>query len=400
MLHKLVDQNIVKNSTVGLYRDDGILALSSKSGRQHEKTKNKISDFFKSEGFSIEFSPVDTFVDYLDVRLFTDKSHQSYHKPNSDKRYVHTLSNHPPTVLKNIQVNTELRLSKLNSNEELFNQNAQFYSNILGKSGHKTALNYQTDLAKRPKIKKARKSNRVTWYNPPWNVDLKTNLGKKFLNLIDSCFKNKKNEPPNPLSWLNARTLKLSYSTVNNVKSSYTAHNRKVLSKNSKKSKTDKCSCHKIRDGVPRICEQPEICSLTNVIYECKVTESSGEFKGHSESYVGLTKGRFIARKRQHEKSFLKRQSHTATTLSEHVHELKEGNVDHNFEWRILQRARSFDGNHRCNLCDAEKSRILFADNPLLNQRTELFNACCHRQLYKFKPPDEPLSSATSTQAE
>lgn len=173
-----------------------------------------------------------------------------------------------------------------------------------------------------------------------------------------------------------------------------------MLSKNSKKSKSNKCSCHKTRDGIPQICELPNICSLTNVIYECEIIETSGASQGQSESYVGLTKGRFIARKRQHDKSFLERRSHTATALSEHVHDLKEGNVDYKLEWRILQRARGFDGINGCNLCEAEKSRIMFSEKPLLNQRSELFNACCHRRLYKFKPPDEPLSSATLTLAE
>ena len=218
LIKKLTDQNIVKSNTLGLYRDDGILALSSKSGRNHEKIKSQISSFFKSEGFQIEFSPVDSFVDYLDVRLHVNKTHESYHKPNSDKVYVHNLSNHPPTVLKNIQANTELRLTKLNSNEKLFKNNADFYSKILAKSGHKSALNYQKDLENTRKVKKHKRPNtRTTWFNPPWNCELKTNLGKKFLNLIQ------KHSLKENTYWLSARTTKLSYSTTNNVKAEYTA---------------------------------------------------------------------------------------------------------------------------------------------------------------------------------
>ena len=393
LLHKLIGQNIVKHNTVGLYRDDGIIALSSKSGRANDKIKCKIQDFFKSEGFSIEFSLVDSFVDYLDVRLHSNQTHESYHKPNSDKVYVHKLSNHPPSVLKNIQANTELRLSKLNSNEKLFKNNAEFYSKVLAKSGHNSALNYQKDLAQNKKSKKRKRpNNRITWYNPPWNCDLKTNLGKKFQNLISNHFKD-------DLAWLNSRTIKLSYSTVNNVKADYTAHNRKLLSKNSKKSKkVGACSCHTIRKGVPRVCDMPEICSLKNVVYECKITENSGEYSGQSESYVGITKGRFIARKRQHETSFLIRESKTATTLSEFVHDLKEGGIEHSFQWKILQQARSYSGTKsECQLCLAEKSRIFYAEQPLLNQRSELFAKCKHRKIFKFKPPDQPLSRAPSS---
>ena len=147
------------------------------------------------------------------------------------------------------------------------------------------------------------------------------------------------------------------------------------------------------------VCELPTICSLKNVIYECQVTENTGPYPGHKESYIGLTKGRFIARKRKHDTSILTRDSRTATTLSEHVHMLKEGEVDYSIEWKILQQARSFDGANQCQLCLAEKSRILYATEPTLNKRSELFAKCCHRDIYRFKPPDdEPLSSTTSTQ--
>ena len=177
-----------------------MIALSSNSGRANDKSKCKIQDFFKFEGFSIEFSLVDSFVDYLDVRLHSNQTHESYHKPNSDKVYVHKLSNHPPSVLKNIQANTELRLSKLNSNEKLFKNNAEFYSKVLAKSGHNSALIYQKDLAQNKKSKKRKRpNNRITWYNPPWNCDLKTNLGRKFQNLISPHF-------IDDLAWLNSRT--------------------------------------------------------------------------------------------------------------------------------------------------------------------------------------------------
>ena len=33
----------------------------------------------------------------------------------------------------------------------------------------------------------------ITWYNPPWNCNVKTNLGKKFLHIVDKCFP--KNHP-------------------------------------------------------------------------------------------------------------------------------------------------------------------------------------------------------------
>ena len=67
------------------------------------------------------------------------------------------------------------------------------------------------------KTQKSHKSrnSRVLWYNPPYCSSIKINLGKEFLRLVDKYF------PDNHCyrKMFNRKTLKISYSCMNNVKS-------------------------------------------------------------------------------------------------------------------------------------------------------------------------------------
>ena len=66
---------------------------------------------------------------------------------------------------------------------------------------------------------------KVIWYNPPWNANMKTNLGRKFVNIINRCFPNE-----HPLHKIfDKHTLKLSYSCMPNIKSTISSHNKAVL---------------------------------------------------------------------------------------------------------------------------------------------------------------------------
>ena len=76
------------------------------------------------------------------------------------------------------------------------------------------------------KLKKKKKKNRkrkVIWFNPPFSKNLKTNIGKEFLKLIDKNF-----PKDNPLSKIiNRKTVKISYSCTPNMYNLIQAHNKK-----------------------------------------------------------------------------------------------------------------------------------------------------------------------------
>lgn len=68
-------------------------------------------------------------VKYLEVTLnLKDDTFRSYHKPDDKIKYVHTESNRLPNI-KHITVFIENRLSKLSSNEKLFQESTIHYEN-------------------------------------------------------------------------------------------------------------------------------------------------------------------------------------------------------------------------------------------------------------------------------
>ena len=143
---------------------------------------------------------------------------------------------HAPALLKNIPENIN-KLTSISSSQKVFDEAIPPYQKALDESGYKHKLTYNPQ----PKHKRNRQ-RKIIWYNPPWNANVKTNLGRKFLNIIDRCFP--KGHPLHKI--LNKHTLKLSYSCMPNISS----HNKALLSdyQRSQTQKSDKeCNCRKKR---------------------------------------------------------------------------------------------------------------------------------------------------------
>ena len=62
--------------------------------------------------------------------------HYPFMKPGNVTSYVHLKSNHPPSIIKQIPENINERLSKILSDEEVFNKAAPTYQAALHKSGY------------------------------------------------------------------------------------------------------------------------------------------------------------------------------------------------------------------------------------------------------------------------
>ena len=101
-------------------------------------------------------------------------------------KYINIDSNHPPATIKQLPLSSESRLSSLSSSEEIFNDSVTPYQDALNKSRYKHKLKYQanTDTGNN---KKQRKRN-IVWFNPPYSKNVKTNIGKLFINLIKNTF--------------------------------------------------------------------------------------------------------------------------------------------------------------------------------------------------------------------
>ena len=127
-----------------MYRDDGLAVFKNISGPQAEKIKKHFQNIFRKNNLNIIVKCNLKVVDYLDVTLnLSDGSYKPFHKPNSEINYIHRESNHPPTIIKQLPLSVESRLSKLSSDENVFIQAASVYQEALKRAGYKHKLKYK-----------------------------------------------------------------------------------------------------------------------------------------------------------------------------------------------------------------------------------------------------------------
>ena len=72
--------------------------------------------------------------------------------------------------------------------------------------------------------KRKRKRN-IIWFNPPYSKNVKTNIGKTFLQLLSKHFP--KDHQMHKI--FNKNTIKVSYSCMNNISSILSNHNKNIL---------------------------------------------------------------------------------------------------------------------------------------------------------------------------
>ena len=105
-------------------------------------------------------------VNYSEVSLnLNNSNYKPYHKPDNEILYIHTDSDHPPNILKQIPTSTENQISTLSSNETISNESKEIYQKALEKSGYQQTLKYHP-ANDNVNNKQNRKRN-VIWFNPP-----------------------------------------------------------------------------------------------------------------------------------------------------------------------------------------------------------------------------------------
>ena len=361
-LSKLLDKN-----SVGLYRDDGLAHLENLSPQQTENLKKKMFNLFKVEGLRITIETNLRKVNFLDTTLCLDsKTYSPYRKPNSNPLYIHTQSNHPLATIKQLPHNINDRLCSLSSSEAQFNAHKETYKNALSKAGHHTELKYKAPQNK-DKTKRKRK-RQIIWFNPPMNRALKTNVGKKFLQLIDLHF-----PKHNHLSKiLNRKSIKISYSCTSNMKNLIKLHNQRILNPE----KTMKpCNCR-------GECPLNKNCQAEAIVYKAIVKTNEKEM-----IYYGSAETPFKKRFANHKNSFKDPRKRNVTELAKYIWKLKDENTKFDIYWSTAARSNPYRaGSRKCNLCLAEKTIILREKSPnLLNTRDELISGCRHRAKFKMK---------------
>lgn len=377
----------------------------NKNQENQKKTKKELCTIFKQNGLNITIEVNKKCVDFLDVTLdLRTGLHKPYKKPNDSITYVHSKSNHPPSIIKNLPKGIEVRLSNNSSNAEIFRAAAKPYNTALKENGHKTQLKYvekeayekrqskeqevcnQRENHQNDKTKITRK-RKITWFNPPFSKNVTTNIGKTFFALLDTCFP--KNNKLHKI--INRNTVKLSYSCMNNMKQIIDSHNQTILNKSEQEEKKKSCNC---RDK--SACPLKGKCLQEGVVYQATVVQEQSKI---IDTYIGITENQFKTRYNQHNSSFRLQHKQSATSLSEHIWELKNANLKYTITWSIVEKARPYSPKtKRCNLCLAEKYNIL-SKKPSLNRRKEIYGTCMHRKkhlLQNFQPTTTKRNNPTT----
>ena len=130
----------------------------------------------------------------------------------------------------------------------------------------------------------------------------------------------------------------------------------------------------------PRACPVGGECLTESVIYSANVNCSKS-----SMMYIGLTGDSFKQRFNGHTDTFRHREG-KMSTLSSHVWDLEDKNMNYSINWRIKKKATTYrPGASFCDLCVSEKVEILMS-NPrtTLNKRSEILEMCRHKRRYKL----------------
>ena len=251
---------------VGLYRDYG-LAILNHTPREMEKAKKQICQIFANNNLKITVDANKKVVNFLDVRLdLNTGKFKPYSKPSTTPLYVHSQSNHPPNILRNIPVAINRRLSSVSSDHEVFNEASAPYQEALRKSGYAFKLEFKPPPQQPPSQKHKRQRN-VIWFNPPYNKNVKTNIGRGFISLIERSFP----AGHKLRKFFNRNTINLSYSCMPNVKQIIDSHNKAMLkvaeTAQPQREGGKTCSCRKEED-----CSLNGECLVSEVVYQAKVT--------------------------------------------------------------------------------------------------------------------------------
>ena len=369
---------LVGKENVGLYRDDGLTVVDNATGPKLDRIRKDIIALFRQHELTITIDTNLTIVEFLDVvfDLYRNR-YYPYRKPNDEPLYINAESNHPSTILKQLPEMINDRVSKLSCNVREFNKVKDVYQAALQTSGHKKTMNYTPS-----KEKKKRRKRKVIWFNPPYSSNVKTNIGKVFIELIKQHF-------PRHHKYskiFNTSTMKLSYSCMPNIANTIKQHNAKIL-ETQVVGEHSPCNCE-----VPRACPLDGLCNSSDTVYKATVTsKSSGDpenpvrsTKSSENIYIGLCAGPFKPRYRNHTKSFNNDIYKTETKLAEFIWKLKAKRILFSLKWEIVTHARPYrSGSKRCNLCLSEKVAIARCNHKgLLNKRTELLNKCRHKNKF------------------
>ena len=162
--------------------------------------------------------------------------------------YINVSSNHPLSIVKQIPNAINIRINRLSSSKNIFNNHKEFYNEAIHNSDYKNELKYleanRHHNVRGNNIGSNRTNNNINMDNKinknTNKIDVEIlsdltllfansniNIGKYFLGLIKKHFKD-----DNPFrKIIDKNNIKISYSCTNNISKIIDCHNKKLINK-------------------------------------------------------------------------------------------------------------------------------------------------------------------------
>ena len=266
LLHHL--SGILGKEAVGLCRDDGLAILRNTLGPNAERLKKQIIQIFHQHDLK---DAILVRTDFLDETLdLSSGRYWSYQKPNDHPLYIDIRSNHPPTIKRQLPSMTEKRLSQISCDKSEFQTAIPMYEQALQASGHHQKLQFQQEQANQGR--RTRERN-ITWFNPPYNDLVNTNVRKRFFYLLEKHFPSRHRLH----KVFTKNTIKLSYSCTTNMAGILSFHNKKILSEKRDKPDPPSCNCRKTP------CPMSGRCREKSIVYK-----ATANCNNEAKNYFGL----------------------------------------------------------------------------------------------------------------
>jgi hypothetical protein len=107
---------------IGLYRDDGLAIIKSKSARLLDKTRKELHKIFEQFDLKITAEINLNVVNFLDVTFgLNNAKHKPYTKHNRH-------SNHPPSITQQLPMAINKRIALLSSDEQTFKESTPLFT--------------------------------------------------------------------------------------------------------------------------------------------------------------------------------------------------------------------------------------------------------------------------------
>ena len=247
-------------------------------------------------------------------------------------------SKHPPNIIKNLPESIRRPINKLSSDKTVFNKSKELFNNTLSNSGLDHKIKFKPLTENKDRSRNKNRGQKIVWFKPPYSCNVATNIGQKFLLLLDKHF-----PKPRKLSKVfNRNNVKVSYSFMPNFAGIINAHNKKILNQNIAKTTCESCHCR-----VKASCPLDGNFLQTSLVYICK--EATRKITNNYPHYIGLTENTFKNRLYKHKNSFRYESKKNATELSNFVQENKHAYAETSLEWKILDKAKSYKpGSRKC----------------------------------------------------